>query len=137
MFAIIKYDTLIWFSDFEITKENMDFDFLIEGNFDTNKSYIFENGEVKEKRIYTPKELKTLELGATVDENGDIEISEEIELKIELASIEEILKSSKTRYTELKEMWEMRSNAEEIEFQALETWKNTLLARRKQILDSL
>ena len=72
-----------------------------------------------------------------MDENGDIEISEEIELKIELASIEEILKSSKTRYTELKEMWEMRSNTEEIEFQALETWKNTLLARRKQILDSL
>lgn len=95
-----------------------------------------EGCDVFEKE-YTAEELKALELWATVDENGDVEISEEIELKIELAEIEEKLQSSKTRYTELKEMWEMRSNAEEIEFQALETWKNTLLARRKEILDSI
>ncbi len=86
---------------------------------------------------YTPEELKALELGATVDENGDVEITPEIELKIELAGIEERFKGSKERYAELKEMWEMRSNTEEIEFQALETGKNTLLARRKEILDSL
>lgn len=86
---------------------------------------------------FTDRELKLLEHWVSIDENNELIITPEIEMKIELADIEKRLKESKDRYTELKEMWEMRSNAEEIEFQALETWKNTLLARRKQILDSL
>lgn len=89
------------------------------------------------EKEFTQEELKSLELWATINETGDVEITPEIDLKIELASIEERLKVSKERYTELKEMWEMRSNQEEVEFQALETAKNTLLVRRKEILDSM
>lgn len=89
------------------------------------------------EKEYTPEEIKALDLGAGIDENWDIEISEEISLKIELAGIEERLKGSKERYAELKEMGIKRARVDEEEFQALETWKNTLLERRKEILDSL
>ena len=88
------------------------------------------------EKEFTQEEMQAIQQGAFISETGDIEITPEIETKIELADIEERLKGSKERYAELKEMWEMRSNAEEIEFQTLETGKNTLLARRKQILDS-
>lgn len=136
MFAIIKNKEIIWFSDYEITQENMSFDSIIEWDFDTNKNYLFKNWEVIKKRIYTQQEMQAIQRGAFISETGDVEITPEIELKIELAGIEERLKGSKERYTELKEMGEMRSNSEEVEFQTLETGKNTLLARRKQILDS-
>ena len=90
-----------------------------------------------DKKYITKFEKKAIQQGAFISENGDVEITLEIELKIELAGIEERLKGSKERYAELKEMGEMRSNAEATEFQALEAWKNTLLARRKEILDSI
>ena len=137
MFAIIKDKEIIWFSDYEITQENMSFDYLIEWNFDTSKIYILKNWEIIEKRIYTHEELKAISFWADISENWDIEISEEIRLKIELSGIDERLKANKERYTDLKEAWVGRSNLEEIEFQALENGKNDLLTRRKQILDSI
>lgn len=51
MYAIIKNNQIIWFSDEQITEENMEFDELIEWDFDTQKQYIFENWEVKENII--------------------------------------------------------------------------------------
>jgi hypothetical protein len=54
---------------------------------------------------------------------------------MELSEIEAKLRGAKERYTELREAGIGRSNDEEIEFQSLETAKNTLLARRKAILD--
>ena len=42
MYAIIKDNQLIWFTDVEITQENMLFDELIEWDFDTNKNYKYE-----------------------------------------------------------------------------------------------
>lgn len=42
MYAIIKNNQLIWFTDIEITQENMLFDELIEWQFDTNKNYKYE-----------------------------------------------------------------------------------------------
>ena len=43
MFAIIKNNQLIWFTDYKPTEENMNFDKLIKGNFDTNKNYKYED----------------------------------------------------------------------------------------------
>lgn len=42
MYAIIKDKQLIWFTDQEITQENMLFDELIEWDFDTNRNYKYE-----------------------------------------------------------------------------------------------
>ncbi|HMS91386.1 MAG TPA: hypothetical protein PKC87_04155 [Candidatus Absconditabacterales bacterium] len=92
-------------------------------------------GAICIEKKFTQEELKALELGATLDEENNVVITPEIEDKIELAEIETKLRGAKDRYTELRELGEMRSNAEETEFQALETAKNTLLARRKQLLD--
>ena len=89
------------------------------------------------QKEFTPEELKALEVWATLDDENNVVMTKEIEDKIELENIEMRLRGAKERYTELWELGEMRSNQEEIEFQALETGKNTLLARRKQILDSI
>lgn len=51
MFAIIKDDKIIWFTDQIITKENMVFDNLIEWIFDPQKNYKFVNWEVVEASI--------------------------------------------------------------------------------------
>lgn len=48
MYAIIKGNQIIWFTDKKITEENMLFDKLIEWNFDTSKNYILESWEIKE-----------------------------------------------------------------------------------------
>lgn len=87
------------------------------------------------EKDFTEEELKALELWATLDGENNVVITKEIEDKIELAGIEVQLRGAKERYTELRELGEMRSNQEEIEFQSLEAAKNTLLARRKAILD--
>ncbi len=46
MFAIIKDEKLIWFSDYEITQENMLFDNLVQWDFDSTKSYKYEMGRL-------------------------------------------------------------------------------------------
>lgn len=48
MFAIIKNNQIIWFTDNKITKNTMLFDELIEWDFDTQKQYIFENWNIVE-----------------------------------------------------------------------------------------
>lgn len=48
MFAIVKDNKIVWFTDKKITKKIMLFDELIEWNIDINKNYIFENWEIKE-----------------------------------------------------------------------------------------
>lgn len=52
MFAIIKDNKIIWFSDTKITNKNMKFDKLIEWNFDIQKNYIFENWNIIESTNY-------------------------------------------------------------------------------------
>lgn len=63
MFAIIKDKQLIWFTDYKPTQKNMLFDEVIEGDFDVNKNYKYEDGVIvyitpipSEK---TPDEIKT------------------------------------------------------------------------------
>jgi len=89
------------------------------------------------EKDFTKEEIQALQLWATLDENNDVIITQEIEDKIELENIEARLRGAKEKYTDLEKMWQYRSNQEEIEFQALETAKNTLFARRKEILDSI
>lgn len=48
MYAIIKGNQIIWFTDKKITEDNMLFDKLIDWNFDTSKNYIFENWKIIE-----------------------------------------------------------------------------------------
>lgn len=55
----------------------------------------------------------------------------------ELAEIDIKLRAGEERYTHLEKIWIYRSRTDEEEFQTLETAKNTLLARRKEILDSI
>ena len=89
------------------------------------------------EKDFTQEELQALQLWAILDEENNVVITQEIEDKIELENIEERLRAAKEKYTDLEKMWQYRSNKEELEFQALETAKNTLFARRKQILDSM
>lgn len=51
MYAIIKDNQLIWFTDYKPTQKNMSFDKLIEWDFDPQKSWKFENWEVIENII--------------------------------------------------------------------------------------
>lgn len=48
MFAIVKNEKIIWFTDNKITKDTMLFDELIEWDFDIEKQYIFENWNIVE-----------------------------------------------------------------------------------------
>lgn len=48
MFAIVKNEKIIWFTDNKITKDTMLFDELVEWDFDIEKQYIFENWNIVE-----------------------------------------------------------------------------------------
>lgn len=48
MYAIIKNDSLVWFTDYTPTDENFVFDELIEWDFDTNKIRKLENWRIVE-----------------------------------------------------------------------------------------
>ena len=48
MFAIVKNEKIIWFTDNKITKNTMLFDELIEWDFHIEKQYVFENWNIVE-----------------------------------------------------------------------------------------
>lgn len=98
---------------------------------------IQESGCVTVMKEFTSEELEAIEVGAYVSDTWEVNIDEEITKKIEISNIEKALKKALPRYNELKELWEMRSENENTEFQAMETKKTQLMIRRKQILDNI
>lgn len=48
MYAIIKDEIIIWFTDKKITEKNMIFDYLIEWSFDIRKNYNLVDGKIIE-----------------------------------------------------------------------------------------
>lgn len=112
MFAIIKNNEIIWFSDEKITKKNMLFDKLMEWNFDTTKQYIFENWEVKENKV---NEKQTLE-------------NEKEKILKELAELNWYIEWAK----KLKEMWVFDED-DELELVWYETKAQELITKRAEI----
>jgi len=84
----------------------------------------------------SPEDVYLLENGATIDIEWNITTSQAVNNSIEIKEIEKTIMEKKERYLELKELGNMRSNDEEIEFSEMEIFKNTLLGRRKEILDT-
>ena len=52
MYAIIKNNQIIWFTNEKITQKNMSFDKLVEWDFDNSKKYILKNWKIIEDIEY-------------------------------------------------------------------------------------
>ena len=96
-----------------------------------SNSFESDTFEVLEKEVNTEQQEAFNKGFLFLNESGELVVDEP-----ELFTIEEGLKAALPRYNELKELWDLRSNSEEEEFQTMEAKKKVLLTRRKEILDN-
>lgn len=132
MYWVIKNNEIVCFTTIKPTINKIEFDLYIEGDFDMKKKYVYYNWH-----IITLDDMKKIELWATVDENGEVEISDLIKNKIRLQEIKNILDAYKEEYRDLEDAGTGRSIKEQEKYEYLTVEKEGLLAERKKILDSI
>lgn len=126
MYAIIKDEQLIWFTDYKPTQKNMLFDEVIKGDFDLNKNYKYENGvivditpipaektpeEIKSEKINLFKEIKKEAVQKRSEYLTAELLSEWVFKTMSLAKLEEDRVNIEARYNEcmnslISEYWE-------------------------------